>query len=190
MFAPTLDRTTAAVSRMAARRVATRFVDPNDARTQAEEVVERKADISSWVDVVDGDDVVGGLWLGSEGEELVVYDVTLERTSDAPELLSALIERARGQGARMVGIGVAPDDSVQRTIGCPARAPSPGHEHGAAARRPDRRPDAAGAASDDRRGVRRLVVTEKCEGYAQELAATGLSPEQALERSRDPDGRS
>ena len=103
------DRTTAAVSRVAARRVATRFVDPDDARAQAEEVVERTAGISSWVDVVDGDDIVGSLWLGFETEELVVYDVTLDRTSDAPELLSALIERARGQGARMVGIGLRPE---------------------------------------------------------------------------------
>ena len=111
------DRTSAAVSRAAARRVATRFVDPDDARAQAEEVVERTADTSSWVEVIDGDDVVGGLWLGSDGEEIVVYDVTLDRTSDAPELLSALIERARGQGARMVGIGVDPDDSVRQAIG-------------------------------------------------------------------------
>ncbi len=99
---------------------------------------------------------VGCGW-GPTAEELVVYDVTLDRTSDAPELLSALIERARGQGARMVGIGVDPGRLRAADDRLPARAPRPGHEHGAAARPSDRRPVAAGAASDDRRGVRRLV---------------------------------
>lgn len=177
------DRTSAAVSRAAARRVATRFVDPDDARAQAEEVVERTADTSSWVEVIDGDDVVGGLWLGSDGEEIVVYDVTLDRTSDAPELLSALIERARGQGARMVGIGVDPDDSVRQAIGSlpglrvratnmvlpldrPIADPSPLVLHPMTAEEFD------------------VWSAGEVEGYAQELASTGLSPEQALERSR------
>ena len=177
------DRTSAAVSRAAARRVATRFVDPDDARAQAEEVVERTADTSSWVEVIDGDDVVGGLWLGSDGEEIVVYDVTLDRTSDAPELLSALIERARGQGARMVGIGVDPDDSVRQAIGSlpglrvratnmvlpldrPIADPAPLVLHPMTA-------EEFGVWSEG-----------EVEGYAQELASTGLSPEQALERSR------
>lgn len=171
------------MARVAARRVATRFVDPDDARAQVEEVVERTADISSWVDVVDGGDVVGGLWLGSEAEELVVYDVTLDRTSDAPQLLSLLIERGRAQGSRMVGIGVDPTDPVRQAIGSLP---------GLRARATNMVLSLDGPIADPAPVVLRPMTTEEfdvwsdgaVEGYAEELASTGMSAEQALERAR------
>jgi ribosomal protein S18 acetylase RimI-like enzyme len=180
---PDPDRTAAAVSRMAARRVATRFVDPDDARSQAEEVVDRTADLSSWVDVVDGDDVVGTLWLGTETEELVVYDVVLDAPARATELLPALVERARAAGARMLGIGVDPDDPVRQAIGS-----LPGLRVRATNMvLPLDRPVADPAPLT----LRAMTAAEfdtwrdgTVEGYAAELAATGLSRERADERSR------
>src|SRR5689334_5659108 len=73
-----------AKTRYVERRVTTRHVDPDRARAQVDADFDRLRDRSSWADVVDGDDVVGWLWLSAEGDELAVYDVALDSAARVP----------------------------------------------------------------------------------------------------------
>jgi GNAT superfamily N-acetyltransferase len=182
------DRRTAreatAVERLAARRVATRFMTQDEARAEAEKIFARVADSSAWVDVVAGEETIGWAWLGAEGEELVVYELDLDPTSRADDLLVALLERARAQGARMIGIGVGEGDAARLAL-----ATLPGFTVRATnmALRLD------GEIADPRPlSLAPMTAAEfdvwmdgEVEAYAVELAATGMSSERALERSRE-----
>jgi ribosomal protein S18 acetylase RimI-like enzyme len=172
-----------ALTRMAARRVVTRFVDPEDARTHAEQTLERLRDISIWAEVVDGDDVVGWLWFGTDAEELIVYDVELDEPSRSADLVPLLVDRARAHGLRMLGLGSVPGEAVREAL-----ASSPGFT----VRATNMVLDLDGAIADPAPLALQPMTAEEfdgwidgqVEGYAEELVATGLSPEAAAERSR------
>jgi ribosomal protein S18 acetylase RimI-like enzyme len=176
-----------ALARAIERRVATRFVDPDQARVQMAGALERLRPVSSWFDIVDDarDDAraLGWTWLGAEAEELVVYDVVLDSPDLAVELLPLLVGQARAHGARMLGIGAGPGEQVRSALvsqpGFTVRAtnmvlaldavltdPAPLALHTMTAAEFD------------------VWVQGEVEAYAEELAATGMSAEAALERSR------
>jgi ribosomal protein S18 acetylase RimI-like enzyme len=172
-----------ALARLAERRAATRFLDLDEARAQVEEAFEGLRAVSIWADVVDGSQVVGWLWLGAEGEELVVYDAVLDSPERAGDLLPPLVERAREQGARMLGVGVIPGDPVRAALGSlpgfTVRATNMVLELGGVIADP-----APVLLHPMRRREFDAWVAGEVEGYAEELAATGMSAERALERSR------
>ena len=57
------------------------------------------------------------MWLGAEGDELVVYDIVLDLPTRVAELVPALVERARALGARMLGVAVVGDDPAREELG-------------------------------------------------------------------------
>jgi ribosomal protein S18 acetylase RimI-like enzyme len=172
-----------ALTRLAGRRVSTRFDSVDDARTHAQQTLDRTADTSTWADVVDGAEVVGWVWLGAEGDELLVNDIVLDSPSRAGELLPALAERARGLGARMVGIGVVGEDPAREGLGSQpgftVRATNMALSLDGVIAEPA--PVSLHPMSETEFDV---WVEGEVEGYAEELAATGMSAERALERSR------
>lgn len=177
------ERRAETVARVAPRRVASRYLDPEVARTQVEEMVVRTAETSAFLDVVAGDVVVGTLWLGGEGDELVVYDAVLDQPQLATELVPLLIERARSRGARRVGIGVQPGDEAHAAI-----ASVPGFR----VRATNMALDLDGDLPDQGALTLRRMTPEEfrrftngeAEGFAEELVSAGMEREQALERSR------
>jgi len=191
---PDPDRTAVAITRGVERRVATRFVTAQEARAHAERAVERTAETSTWVDVVEGPDVVGWLWLVADTEELLVHDAVLDAPDRASELLVPLVERARVSHARMLGVAVTLDDPTLAAFaglpGMRVRATNMVLSLEAEISDPD--PVALHPMTDQEFEV---WVEGEVEGYADEIAATGLSPERALERSRTqmaellPEGR-
>jgi GNAT superfamily N-acetyltransferase len=172
-----------ATERLVARRVATRFVDPEDARAEAGRAMERLATTSTFLDVADQDGVHGWLWLGDEGEELMVHDLVLDEPGRAAELLPLLLERARDRGARMLSVGVAEDDAARAALGA-----QPGFTVRATNMVLDldqAPPDPAPLTLDPMTAEEfDGWVGGQVEGYAVELAATGMSEESARERSR------
>jgi GNAT superfamily N-acetyltransferase len=176
-------RRTETVSRVAARRVASRYLDPDLARSQAEEIVRRTAGTSALLDVVEDGAVVGALWIGGEGDELVVYDLLLERPQIATELVPLLLERARAQHARMVGIGVQPGDSGHAAVAA---------YRGFRLRATNMALDLDADLPDTGLPTLRPMTADEfqrfsdgeVEGFAEELASAGMEREQALERSR------
>lgn len=176
-------REATAAERFVARRVATRFVDPEDARAEAGRAMERLAPTSAFLDVVDGQDVLGWTWLGDEGEELAIYDLVLDAPERAPELLPLLVERARDHGARMVSLGVVERDDARAVLGA---------QPGFTLRATNMVLDLDGPVADPAPVTLDPMTAEEfdgwvggqVEGYAVELAATGMSEESARERSR------
>lgn len=175
-----LDQT---IQRVSVRRVTSRYLDPEVARAQVEELAERRADSSSLLDVVDGHDVVGEVWMGPDGDELVVYDVVLDQPGIASDLVPLLEEHARAQGMRMIGIGVQPGDDAHAAV-----ASYPGFTVRATNMVLPLDDDLAAAG-----GLRLRPMTAEeyarfmdgeVEGFADELASAGMDREQALERSR------
>lgn len=175
------------VERAAARRVAARYLDPDDARSQVEAHVERTASTSVLLDVVRDGDVVGGLWLGGDGDELVIHDavldVALDPTDVTSEVVPLIVELARERAARMVGIGVQPGDVTHAAI-----AAAPGFRV-----RATNMVLPLDAEPGDPAPLTLRPMTEEefagfsegeVEGFAQELASAGMQREQALERSR------
>jgi ribosomal protein S18 acetylase RimI-like enzyme len=169
--------------RLVERRVTSRYLDPEVARTQVEEVFKRTASTSSLLDVVEDGAVVGALWIGDEGDELVVYDAVLARPESAMELVPLLVERAQKGSARMIGIGVYPGDLAHAAI-----AAYPGFTLRATnmALALDRDLPDPGELS-----LRPMTPDEfhrftdgEVEGFAEELVSAGMGREQALERSR------
>ena len=177
------ERRAETVARVAPRRVASRYLGPDVARTQVEEMVVRTAETSAFLDVVADDGVVGALWVGGEGDELVVYDAVLDRPRRATELVPLLIERARARGARMIGIGVQPGDEAHAAI-----ASVPWFR----VRATNMALDLDGELPDQGTlTLRRMTLEEfrrftdgEAEGFAEELISAGMDREQALERSR------
>jgi GNAT superfamily N-acetyltransferase len=171
------------VPRVAARRVASRSLDPDVARTQVEEMVERTADRSSLLDVVREGAVVAALWVGTEGEELVVYDVALDRLDTAAEMVPVLVDRARTQAAKMIGIGVQPGDDAHAAV-----AAYPGFRVRATNMSLTLGEDLPGAGDLTLRPMTAEEFVEftdgEVEGFAEELVSAGMEREQALERSQ------
>ena len=78
-----------------------RFIDPDVAREQVEQLFADTHERGWMFDVVDGDRVVGLVWVVQEGEELAVYD-----------LFPLLLDVARERGVRMLGVGGRPYDAA------------------------------------------------------------------------------
>lgn len=171
------------IERVSARRVASRFLDPQVARAQVEELAERTADSSSLLDIVDGDGVVGGVWTGADGDELVVRDVVLDRPGIASDLVPLLQEHSRAHGMRMIGIGVQPGDDAHAAVaayaGFTVRATN------MVLPLDDDLADAGGLRLRPMRAEEYARFMDgEVEGFADELASAGMDREQALERSR------
>jgi GNAT superfamily N-acetyltransferase len=176
-----LDETLARVS---ARRVTSRYLDPEVSRREVEEMAERRGDAASLLAYVDdrGSEVGGG-WIGGEGDELVVNDMLLDQLELATELVPLLVERARAGGMRMIGIGVLPGDAAHEAV-----AACPGFSVRATNMVLDLGPDLPGTGELTTRPMsaeeyERFMAGE-VEGFAEELASAGMELEQALERSR------
>ena len=175
------------VDRVSARRVTSRYLDPEVSRTQVEEMAERRGDSASLLDVVDdGVDagaVVGALWLGREGDELVVYDVVLDRLDIVSELVPLLVERARAGGMRMIGVGVLPGDASHEAL-----TAYPGFSVRATNMVLPLDADLPDAGELTLRPMTHaeysMFIDGEVEGFAEELASAGMELEQALERSR------
>jgi ribosomal protein S18 acetylase RimI-like enzyme len=171
------------IPRIAARRASSRWLDADVARTQVQELVERTAETSSLLDVVEDGAVVGGVWVGGDGDELVVHDAVLDRPESATELVPLLVDRARARSARMIGIGVHVGDATAAAI-----ASYPGFRLRAtnmALRLDDELPE-PGALT-----LRPMTQEEfdafvggEAEAFAEELVSAGEEREHALERSR------
>jgi GNAT superfamily N-acetyltransferase len=144
----------------------------------------RRGAAASLLDLVDdGDSVVGSVWIGGEGDELVVYDVVLDRPELATDLVPLLIERARAGAMRMVAVGVLPGDAAHEAV-----AAYPGFSVRATNMVLALGPDLPGSGELT---VRPMSAEEyesfmagEVEGFAEELASAGTELEQALERSR------
>jgi len=176
-------RHTETASRVAARRVASRYLDPHLAHTQVEEMVQRTAGTSSFLDVLADGTVVGALWIGAEGDELVVYDLLLDRPETATELVPLLVEQARSRHARMIGIGVQPGDEAHAAVaaypGFRLRATNMALRLGAGLRPADQISLRPMSAEEFQR-----FTDGEVEGFAEELISAGMEREQALGRSR------
>jgi ribosomal protein S18 acetylase RimI-like enzyme len=166
---------------MAARRVANRNLDPDVARSQVEQIVDR--DGSAFLDVVEDGAVVGSLLLGSDGDELAVYDLVLADPGKAGGLLPLLVEIGRAQRSRMIGIGVQPGDVAHQALvdlpGFSVRATNMAldldgeiGDPGALVLEPMTQPEFD------------AFMDDEVEGFARELAAAGTELEVARERSR------
>ncbi len=177
-------RTAAVVERVAELQVTARCLELGEARAQIADLVERRADRAEVLDVVDGDDVAGWVWLGGDSDEFVLYDVRLDDPSRAAEVLPAALDRARAAGARQLGIGAHPDEPSRSAVaalpGFVSRATNmalPLDEEIGDPGDLELRPMSE-AEFDAFLGV-------MSEDYAGELAAAGMSPEAAAQRSRE-----
>jgi GNAT superfamily N-acetyltransferase len=176
-------RTAEIVTRTSALRSRARHLDLEAARAQVEQILETTGDLSQILDVTDGGDVVGAAWLQpSAGDEFLVNDLHLEDPGRASELVPLLVERARAAGARMIGVGVYPDEPSRRAL-----AEQPGFLLRATnmALSLDRE-----VAEPDELGLRPMSAPEfedfmagNGEEYAGELVAAGMTEEAAAEQS-------
>jgi GNAT superfamily N-acetyltransferase len=182
-----------AVERVARLRARSRFLDPDEARDQIEQTAERTRDRAALLDVVDGDRVAGLVWLCREGDELVVYDVVADEPERVAELVPALVARARAEEARTVGVGAHPDEPSRWALATAA---------GFVPRATNMALTLDGEIADPGELALRPMtqgefdefLARMGDDYAHELVATGLTPEAAVERSRQqmaeliPDG--
>lgn len=180
------------VDRVSRRRAVARHSDLADVRRQVEELYDGSAERASWHDVVDGmsadpDRRVGQVWTVCEGEETGVYDLHLDEPDRAAELLPALLEIARADGSRMLGVGSGPDNPAASTL---VAAP------GFVARATNMVLDLDAAVADPGLELRPMTPAEfdaftevMVVDYAATLTEAGLSQERALERSREQMGQ-
>jgi len=179
-------RRTAALDRVTQRRVTSRHLEPETARTLVEGLAER--DGSVFLDVSDDGAVVGSLWLGSDGDELAVYDLVLDdlvldNVDVAGGLVPLLVGIGRARGSRRVGVGVQPGDRAHRAL-----ATLPGFS----LRATNMELDLDGEIGDPGELVLEPMtpsefdafMSDEVEGFAQELVAAGADVEAARERSR------
>ena len=179
-------RRTAALDRVTQRRVTSRHLEPETARTLVEGLAER--DGSVFLDVSDDGAVVGSLWLGSDGDELAVYDLVLDDLvlddiDVAGGLVPLLVGIGRARGSRRVGVGVQPGDRAHRAL-----ATLPGFS----LRATNMELDLDGEIGDPGELVLEPMtpsefdafMSDEVEGFAQELVAAGADVEAARERSR------
>ena len=177
-------RTADAVERLAQMRVTARYLELDEAREQVADFVERSAGKAALLDVVDGDAVVGWVWLGGEGDEFVLYDVLLDDPARASELLPDLVDRARAAGARQIGMGAHPDEPSRSAV-----AALPGFVSRATNMMLPLDAEIADPGDVELRPMSEAEFdafsTAMAEDYAGELAEAGMTPEAAAERSRD-----
>jgi GNAT superfamily N-acetyltransferase len=183
------------LDRVAGLRAGARFLDPDVAREQVEELADRTRDRADLLDVVDDHRVVGQVWLVREGGgDLVAYDLHLDEPARAAELVPLLVDRARAAGAGMLGVGVNPRDPSRVALG---------DQPGFLPRATNMALTLDGEIADPG-GLELRPMTEvefdafldgSVDEYAGELAAAGMSEEAAAQQSREqmaqlvPDGQ-
>jgi GNAT superfamily N-acetyltransferase len=177
------DRRRQAVERVAHGRSVARLIDPDVAREQVDQLFTDTRERGWMFDVVDGDGVLGLVWLVQEGEELAVYDLHLDDPDRVSDLLPLLLEVARDRGVRRLGVGGRPYDPALVALvalpGSTARAfnmvldlTRPIADPGDVELRP------MTAVQFD------AFIVAQGASYAETLVEAGLSPEAADERSR------
>jgi ribosomal protein S18 acetylase RimI-like enzyme len=174
-------RTADTVARVAQRGVTYRYRDADVARAQSEQLAAK--DTSAFLDVVESGSVVGTVWLGSDGDELGLYELTLDDTAWAAELVPLLEAIGHERGARMIGVGVYPGQLAHQAL-----AALPGFT----LRATNMALDLDGELGDPGSLVLEAMtqpefdafMSDEVEGFAQELAAAGTELETARERSR------
>jgi GNAT superfamily N-acetyltransferase len=187
------DRRRRAVARVAHGRSVARLTDLEVAREQVDQQFTDSRGRGWLLDVADGGRPVGQVWAVLEGEELAVYDAYLEEPDRVAELLPPLLDLAREQGARMVGVGGRPHDATSRgLVELPGTVPR-AYNMLLDLTRPIADPGAL--------ELRPMTTAEydhfmdgQLDSYAATLVESGLSPDAAAERSRSqtaallPDG--
>ena len=168
-------------------RAASRYLDLDEARRQLREFVETSGDNVSLLDVVEGDEVVGRVWLGGGSDEFVIHDVLLDEPDRADELLPLVLDRARAAGSRQIGLGSRPDDPSRAAVaslpGFVSRATNMALPLDSEIADPgdlELRPMTQGEFDG--------FLAVMADDYAGELAAAGMTPEAAAERSRQQMG--
>jgi GNAT superfamily N-acetyltransferase len=164
-------------------RFSYQYDDPQESRAKAREFVEGVLETTRIFEVVDGDDTVGHLWWGTEGENASVMDVRLDAPERVAELVPALLDLARAAGRARIGIGGAPQDPSRTALvelpGFTARATN-------MLLRLDAPPADPGGL--ELRGMSEERFEEffatLVRDYADELHAAGMSREAADEQSR------
>jgi GNAT superfamily N-acetyltransferase len=86
------------------------YDDPQVARLKAGEFVDSVWETTRMFEVTDGDDIVGHLWWGVEGESASVMDVRLDAPDRMAELVPAMLDLARAAGQARIGVGGVPGD--------------------------------------------------------------------------------
>ncbi len=171
------------VERVAHGRAKARWVDPDVAREQVEQHVVDTQERGGLFDVVDGDRVVGQVWVVQDGEELAVHDAELDDPDRVAELCEPLFRVARERGTRLVGVGGRPHSpTMQGLVELPGTVP----------RAYNMALDLTRPITDPGDLELRPMTPEQfdvfaagqTDSYAATLAEAGLSPETAAERSR------
>ena len=170
-----------ALDRMTARRVRTSYEDPERARHAAEDVLERNGQDIRHYDVVENGSVVGSMLWWHRNDQADVSDLVLDEPDRSPELLPALVELARTEGARYLGLAAVPgepardplvalDSFVPRAtnmaLPLDGVIPDPGEL--------ELRPMTQGEFD--------AYIADGIEGYIAELAAAGMSEKSAREQ--------
>jgi ribosomal protein S18 acetylase RimI-like enzyme len=104
------------LQRAAARRVRTSFQDAEAAHASASQDLERGADKLRFYEVVDDNAVSGWLawWCGND--ESVVNDLVLDDPERSAELRAPLVDLARADGSRFLGISAMPDEPAREAL--------------------------------------------------------------------------
>ncbi len=102
--------------RVVTARTLANYGDPTAARARADWVVARMLPGSRVCEVVRDGSVVGGAWLGRDGDIADVYDVWLDDAADGPALLEAVLAQARSWSAAQLRAGVAAGNAGQRAM--------------------------------------------------------------------------
>ena len=159
------------------------YDDPQVSLAKAREFVESVGETTRLFEVTDGDDTVGHLWWGAEGESASVMDVRLDAPERVAELLPAMLDLARAAGRVRIGVAGVPGDPTRTTLveqpGFTARATNmllrldaPIADPGGVVLQ-----DMSEAAFDE-------FYAALVRDYADELHAAGMSREAADEQSR------
>ena len=102
--------------RMVQGRLLAQYGDPVAARARADELLARRWDGSRLHRVVVDGVGSGHLWVRRDERVLDVVDLDLDRPALAPELLTALVDLARGEGADEIVLGVVPGSAAQAAV--------------------------------------------------------------------------
>jgi GNAT superfamily N-acetyltransferase len=92
------------------------YDDPQESRAKAREFVDGVQETTRLFEVTDGDDTVGHLWWGTEGESASVMDVRLDAPGRMAELVPAMLDLARAGGRARLGVAGVPGDPSRMAL--------------------------------------------------------------------------